>query len=110
MAEPLVSIIITSYNREEFIEKAIQSCLSQDYPHIEIIISDNHSTDNSDAVIKKFTHDNRIKYFINDTNIGMIANYKLATRERAMGKYVTYISSDDYLCNIIHINSGRFDK
>jgi glycosyltransferase involved in cell wall biosynthesis len=98
MTEPLVSIIITSYNREEFIGKAIESALIQDYPNLEIIISDNHSTDNSDAVIKKYTHDKRIKYFVNDTNIGMVPNFTLATTQRAQGKYITYLSSDDYLC------------
>jgi glycosyltransferase involved in cell wall biosynthesis len=96
---PLVSIIITSYNRDGFIEKAVQSCLSQDYPNLEIVISDNHSIDNSDAIIKKYTHDARIKYFVNNSNIGMIPNFKFATEKLAGGKYVTYVSSDDYLCN-----------
>jgi glycosyltransferase involved in cell wall biosynthesis len=97
--EPLVSIIITSYNRGKYIEKAIQSCLEQDYNNIEIIISDNHSTDDTDAVVKKYIHDKRIKYFVNDINIGMLPNFKIATEERTNGKYLTYLSSDDYFCN-----------
>ena len=97
--KPLISIIITSFNREKWIEKAIQSALNQDYPNLEIIISDNNSTDNSAAVINKFTNDKRVKYFVNDSNVGMIPNFKLATEQRANGDYVTYISSDDYLCN-----------
>ena len=95
--KPLVSIIITSFNREKFIEMAIQSALNQDYPNLEIIISDNNSTDNSDTIIKKYMHDKRIKYFVNDVNIGMTPNFKLATEQRAKGEYITYISSDDYL-------------
>ena len=95
---PLVSIVITSYNRANYIGMAIESALGQDYPTLEIIISDNHSTDNTDEVIKRYLHDQRIKYFISDINIGMIPNFKLAT-ERANGEYITYISSDDYLIN-----------
>ena len=51
---PLVSIVITSYNRAHTIEKAIESALGQDYQNLEIIISDNNSTDNTDEVVKKY--------------------------------------------------------
>jgi glycosyltransferase involved in cell wall biosynthesis len=104
--EPLVSIIITSYNRCKYIEKAIKSCLEQDYRNIEIVISDNHSTDNTDEIVKKYIHDKRIKYFVNDVNIGMLPNFKIATEERATGKYLTYLSSDDYFCNEKFISTG----
>ncbi|MCP9749914.1 glycosyltransferase family 2 protein [Ferruginibacter sp. HRS2-29] len=98
MTQPLISIIITSYNRAHYIEQAIQSALAQDYPRLEIVISDNHSTDNTREVLQKYLPDPRIKYFVNEVNIGMIPNFKLATEDRATGKYVSYISSDDYLC------------
>ena len=51
---PLISIVITSYNRAQWIGQAIQSALDQDYPNFEIIISDNNSTDNTDDVIRTF--------------------------------------------------------
>lgn len=97
--EPLVSIVITSYNCGKFIDAAIQSARDQDYPNMEIVISDNSSTDETDSIVKKHIHDKRIKYFVNESNIGMVPNFKLATEERATGTYITYISSDDYLCN-----------
>ena len=96
---PLVSIVITSYNRANYIENAIESALAQDYPNLEIIISDNCSTDNTYNVINKYLSDPRISYYKNQSNIGMIPNFKIATEERARGKYITYISSDDYLIN-----------
>ena len=95
--QPLVSIIITSYNRAAWLEDAIRSALAQDYKNLEIIISDNHSEDNSDTVIKKYVGDSRIKYNRNDVNIGMIANGRKATEQLAGGMLVSYISSDDYL-------------
>ena len=96
---PLVSIVITSYNRAHFIEKTIQSALAQDYPNVEVIISDNCSTDGTEKVVKRFLTDSRIHYYKNEINIGMIPNFKLATEERAQGKYIIYVSSDDYFIN-----------
>lgn len=98
-ALPRVSLVITSYNRAHLIEKAISSALAQDYPNLEIVISDNCSTDNSDQVIRKYAGDPRIKYSVNERNIGMVPNFDKATRQLATGKYITYVSSDDYLVN-----------
>jgi len=96
---PLISIVITSYNRAAFITEAIESALNQDYPNLEIIISDNNSTDNTNEVVAPYLTDTRIKYSRNETNIGMLANFKKATAELARGQYISYISSDDYLIN-----------
>lgn len=102
---PLVSIIITSYNREKYIAQTIESALSQDYQNLEIIINDNASTDSTDTIIKKYVPDKRIKYFRNESNIGMIGNFKLAS-ERANGKFITYLSSDDYFINNFFISES----
>jgi glycosyltransferase involved in cell wall biosynthesis len=75
---PLVSIIITSYNRASAIEEAINSALAQDYNNIEVVISDNASTDNTDAVLSKYKDDERVKCFKNEINVGAIPNYKKA--------------------------------
>jgi len=95
--QPLVSIIITSYNRANMIGKAIESALIQDYPNLEIIVSDNCSSDNTDAVIRQYMIDDRIKYNINKENIGMNRNFKKAFFELSSGEYILNISSDDYL-------------
>ena len=93
--KPLVSVILTAYNRADYITVAIESALAQDYENLEIIVSDNCSTDGTSELIQKYVTDNRVKYYRNDYNIGMIPNFKLAT-SRAEGEYLTYISSDDY--------------
>lgn len=95
---PLVSIIITSYNRAEFIGQAIESALAQTYPNLQILIVDNCSTDNSNAVIKEYEFDKRINYIRNNSNIGMILNFQKGI-ELASGEYLTFISSDDYFIN-----------
>ena len=96
---PLVSLIITNYNRAGMVERAILSALDQDYPNLEIVISDNLSTDCSDEVIKKYLSDSRVVYNRNKENIGMINNFRRATYEIAKGDYITYVNSDDYLVN-----------
>ncbi|MDC0146021.1 glycosyltransferase [Amylibacter sp.] len=96
---PLVSIVITSYNCERYIADAIRTACMQNYDNIEIIVSDNCSTDNSQEIIKSFLSDNRIKYSKNNQNIGMMANFLKATKELARGEYITYVSSDDFLIN-----------
>jgi glycosyltransferase involved in cell wall biosynthesis len=94
---PLVSIIITNYNREKTIAAAIESALAQDYTNLEIIISDNCSTDNSVNVIKRYIDDPRIRFFQNEKNIGMSENFRISIEERAKGFFFTTVNSDDKL-------------
>jgi glycosyltransferase involved in cell wall biosynthesis len=103
---PLVSIIIPCYNRERYIAQAIESALSQDYTNLEIVISDNCSTDNTPNIIKKYVHDPRVKFSQNNSNIGMIPNFRKATEQIAQGKYFIYICSDDYLINTSFISQA----
>jgi glycosyltransferase involved in cell wall biosynthesis len=98
-SRPLVSIVVTSFNRGHLVEKAIQSAIDQDYENLEIIISDNCSQDNTKDIVEKFLDDPRIHFFQNETNIGMIENFKHASFNLASGTLITYLSSDDYLIN-----------
>ncbi len=96
---PLVSIVITNYNRVTTIGKAIESALQQDYPNLEIIISDNCSSDNSHNIITKYINDSRVKYFRNESNIGMLGNFKICFEERSKGEYISIVNSDDEYIN-----------
>jgi len=58
--DPKVSIIILSYNQAEYIKESISSALNQTYKNLEIIISDNGSTDSTKNIIKSFLTDDRI--------------------------------------------------
>ena len=92
---PLVSIIVTSYNYERYIGQTIQSVLSQTYPHWELIISDDGSTDNSLEVVRAF-QDNRITLLTAETNKGASKAYNKAFA-LCKGKYLCSLDSDDYL-------------
>ena len=89
----LVSIISPSYNCERFIGKTIDSVLAQTYENWELIIVDDCSTDNTDAVVAKY-NDKRIKYLKNEKNSGAAVSRNKALRE-AKGRWVAFLDSDD---------------
>lgn len=91
--QPLVSVIIPTYNRSLYLEAAIKSAIQQTYQNIEIIVSDNCSPENPQAMIESF-QDSRIKFWRNSSNIGMFAN-AMSAFEKAQGKYVASLNDDD---------------
>lgn len=96
---PLVSIVITSYNRQHWIGQAIESALQQDYPNLEIVINDDCSSDNSVEVIKGYLTDPRVRFFKNEKNLGIALNYRHTFMDLAKGDYLMNLGSDDYLEN-----------
>lgn len=90
---PLVSICIPVYNGEKFIDETVLCCINQTYKNLEIIFSDNCSTDNTLARIRAF-NDPRIKIYSNETNIGLVGNYRKVFTY-ATGKYIAFLGADD---------------
>ena len=89
-----VSVIIPVYNNSPYLDKCIESVLKQTYKKLEIIIVDDHSTDNSLEVILKY-HDKRIKVVKLRKNSGAAIARNKGT-ELATGDYICYLDSDDY--------------
>lgn len=93
----LVSILIPTYNRVDLIAETLDSALAQTYTNIEIIVSDNASTDNTAEIVAQYVRrDSRVKFFKNDENIGPILNWR-AGLEKASGHYVKILWSDDLI-------------
>lgn len=90
---PKVSVIIPTYNRADFLKKAVQSVLHQTYQDYEILVRDDGSTDNTQQVISNFK-DSRIRYTRNMTNIGVIQNRNNAVNN-SKGKYIAFLDDDD---------------
>lgn len=103
---PKVSIIIPTYNRAHFLSHAIESALAQSYQNIEVIVSDNASTDYTSELIKKYVEDPRFKYFKNKENIGSIPNYRKALYEYATGDYAIILNDDDYIIDNSYISKA----
>ncbi|HLF51306.1 glycosyltransferase family 2 protein [Flavobacterium sp.] len=100
MNEPTVSVVMITYDHENFIEKAIQGVLMQECDFdIELIIANDNSPDHTDRIIHKIIgiHSNacRIRYTKHEKNIGMMANFIFAL-EQSQGSYVALCEGDDY--------------
>jgi len=91
---PLVSVVIPSYNQSGYIEKAINSVLSQDFVDIELLISDDASPDISWEVIQRIK-DPRIRTFQQQKNIGPVGNLVFLIKE-SRSKYIALLNSDDF--------------
>ncbi|KAA2224807.1 glycosyltransferase family 2 protein [Chryseobacterium sediminis] len=89
----LVSIITPSYNSAEFIEETIQSVLNQTYENWEWLITDDLSKDNTVEIIRKY-NDPRIKLQVLEKN-GGAGNARNNSLERANGRYIAFLDSDD---------------
>ena len=89
-----ISIIVPIYNAEKYLKKCIDSLVNQTKKEIEIILINDGSTDSSERIIKEYK-DERIKYFKNkNQGIGKTRNFGI---EKATGKYLLFVDSDDYL-------------
>ena len=94
--QPTVTIIIPSYNHQDYVIDAIQSVLQQDYPNIDLIVIDDGSTDNSPDLINELHKKKGNFRYIKRENHGLV--YTLSEGlSLAKGKYVCELASDDKL-------------
>lgn len=94
----LVSIIMPTYNRKYIIGDAIDSCLSQSYSDIEIIVCDDHSTDGTkDYIEERMNEDARIRYCVTPEGKKGANAARNTAIKIARGEYITFLDSDDYL-------------
>nr|WP_304429678.1 glycosyltransferase family 2 protein [uncultured Acetatifactor sp.] len=93
----LVSIIIPVYNVERYLVECLDSVLKQTYNNIEVICVDDASTDNSLSILEKYaSQDKRLQVIRKEENVGL-ASARNAGFDIAIGKYVYYLDSDDYI-------------
>lgn len=91
--QPMLSVIMPTYNYAAFIREAIESVLNQSYRNFELIVVDNYSQDDTQQIVESFK-DERIRYhkFFNNGVIGASRNYGI---REARGQYAAFIDSDD---------------
>lgn len=93
MAPPVVSVIITTYNRATLLSRAVESVLNQAHKDFELIVVDDASTDNTRTVVNHFD-DERLKYVRHDKNRHLSAARNTGIK-RADGRYVAFLDDDD---------------
>lgn len=95
--KPLVSVLMTSYNREKYIGEAIESVLNSTYKNFELIIVDDNSTDSTVEIARRFAaNDERVQVYVNKENLGDYPNRNKAA-SYANGKYLKYVDADDMI-------------
>jgi glycosyltransferase involved in cell wall biosynthesis len=90
---PLVSVVMSVYNGGLYLQEAIDSILSQRYNNFEFIIIDDGSSDHTESIILT-NYDNRIRYFRNEVNKGLIYSLNFAI-EQARGEFIARMDADD---------------
>jgi glycosyltransferase involved in cell wall biosynthesis len=96
-SNPLVSVLLTSYNREAFIAESIESVLAQTLTDFELIVSDDQSSDGTVAIANDYARrDSRIRVSVNETNLGDYRNRNKAAA-LARGQFLKYHDSDDVM-------------
>ncbi|MFD2999144.1 glycosyltransferase family 2 protein [Pontibacter toksunensis] len=97
MEQPLVSVLMTSFNREKYIAQAIESVLNSTYHNLELIIVDDGSKDKTIHIALSFADlDKRVKVFKNLLNLGDYPNRNKAA-SYAQGKYLKFVDADDMI-------------
>ena len=105
--KPLVSVCIPAYNAGQTIGKTLDSIINQNYPNFEIIVSDNHSTDNTAEIVNQYQKC-KVKYFLNPVRpdnlintSAVVSNFNYAI-SLAKGEFIAIYHADDiYLPTII---------
>lgn len=97
MEKPLISVIVPVYNVERYLRQCIDSILQQTYQNAEIILIDDESKDSSGKICDEYAEKYNNVFTIHKENagLGMARNTGL---ENIKGKYVTFVDSDDWLC------------
>lgn len=91
--QPLVTIGIPTYNRAALVKSCVQSALTQTYSNIEVVVSDNASTDDTLGILKSF-NDPRLRVVSNPENVGHVGNFNRCLSE-AKGEYFVLLCDDN---------------
>ena len=108
---PFFTVVIPLYNKERFIAETLNSLLSQTYSDFEVIVVNDGSTDNSEAVVQQFA-DSRIHYYLRENKgVSAARNFGITMSN---GDYIAFLDSDDYwypdFLQTMHKNIQRFPK
>ena len=97
MKPPAVSVLMTAYNREDYIAESIESVLAQKFADFELLVTDNQSTDGTVAIAKRYAQrDPRVRVVINERNLGQFGNRNRAA-SLAAGEFLKFHDSDDVM-------------
>jgi teichuronic acid biosynthesis glycosyltransferase TuaG len=94
-SDDMVSVIMPAYNSEKYVEESIWSVLNQSYENLELLVTDDCSSDGTQQVVEKLVkHDRRVRYFRLNENSGA-AVARNNSIKNANGRYIAFLDADD---------------
>ncbi len=96
---PSVCIMIPTYNQANYIIKAVESALAQDYENIKVVVADDNSTDNTARLLQPYILTNAVQYRTNEINLGRVANYRKCLNAYTTADWVINLDGDDNFTN-----------
>lgn len=96
MSEPLVSVLVPTYNQAEWIEATVLSAVEQDYGNLEVVVTDDGSTDSSQGIIRELAarYSGRLVPVLGETNVGIPGNVNRGLAV-CRGEYIAFLGGDD---------------
>ncbi|HXH06227.1 MAG TPA: glycosyltransferase family 2 protein [Vicinamibacterales bacterium] len=98
--------MIPTYNQAWCVGRAVESALAQTYENIEIVVADDASTDETQAVVAGYSSCRRLRYVRNASRLGRVANYRRILFEEARGDWVLNLDGDDYLADVDFVSDA----
>lgn len=91
---PLISIAMTTYNGERYLKEQLDSIYAQTYKNVEVIVTDDCSTDGTVKVLKEYSKSHGLRYFVNEKNLGYVKNFEKAI-SLCNGDFIALCDQDD---------------
>jgi glycosyltransferase involved in cell wall biosynthesis len=98
--------MIPTYGQAQFLGKALDSALAQDYPNLEVVVSDDASPDGTPELMSLYADEPRVRYVRSPSNRGRVLNYRHTLENLARGDYALNLDGDDWLCDPSYISDA----
>jgi glycosyltransferase involved in cell wall biosynthesis len=92
--KPLISIAMATYNGEKYLKEQLDSIYAQTYKNIEVIVTDDCSTDKTVEILEQYTQTKGLKYYVNESNLGFVRNFEKVI-SLCSGTYIALSDQDD---------------
>ena len=94
MINPLISIAMATYNGGQYLKEQLDSIYAQTYKNIEVIVTDDCSTDETTEILEQYSKSHGLKYYVNEENLGFVKNFEKAIT-LCKGEYIALSDQDD---------------
>lgn len=103
---PRISVVIPTFNRKDNLVQAIDGALAQRGVELEVMVSDNAPDDGTRELMDSYRSECHVRYFRNERNLCMVANWRLAVGERARGEWFVLMSDDDHFTDDAYLSKA----